>query len=57
MSTRLVAAFAEVPELYVADGHHRSAAATRVRALRKDRNPDHTGEEPYNYFLSVIFPA
>ncbi|TFG40051.1 MAG: DUF1015 domain-containing protein, partial [Candidatus Aminicenantes bacterium] len=52
----LVAGFAAVPELYVADGHHRSAAATRVRALRKDRNPDHTGEEPYNFFLSVIFP-
>jgi uncharacterized protein (DUF1015 family) len=52
----LVKAFADVPELYVADGHHRSAAATRVRALRKDRNPNHTGEEPYNFFLSVIFP-
>jgi len=52
----LVAAFGDVPELYVADGHHRSAAATRVRAIRKDRNPDHTGEEPYNFFLSVIFP-
>jgi len=52
----LVVAFGDVPELYVADGHHRSAAATRVRALRKDRNPDHTGEEPYNFFLSVIFP-
>jgi uncharacterized protein (DUF1015 family) len=52
----LVAAFADVPELYVADGHHRSAAATRVRALRRERNPDHTGEEPYNFFLSVIFP-
>ena len=52
----LVAAFADVPELYVADGHHRSAAATRVRALRKDRNSDHTGEEPYNFFLSVVFP-
>jgi len=52
----LVAAFAEVPELYVADGHHRSAAATRVRALRRDRNPGHTGEEPYNFFLSVVFP-
>jgi uncharacterized protein (DUF1015 family) len=52
----LVNAFADVPELYVADGHHRSAAATRVRALRRDRNPNHTGEEPYNFFLSVIFP-
>ena len=52
----LVAAFAGVPELYVADGHHRSAAGTRIRALRRDANPGHTGEEPYNYFLSVIFP-
>lgn len=52
----LVNAFADVPELYVADGHHRSAAATRVRALRRDANPSHTGEEPYNYFLSVVFP-
>ena len=52
----LVEAFAEVPELYVADGHHRSAAGTRIRALRRDANPNHTGDEPYNYFLSVIFP-
>ena len=52
----LVDRFAEVPHLYVADGHHRSAAGTRIRALRRDANPDHTGEEPYNYFLSVIFP-
>lgn len=52
----LTEAFAKVPELYVADGHHRSAAATRIRAQRRDANPDHTGEEPYNFFLSVIFP-
>lgn len=52
----LTEAFAAVPELYVADGHHRSAAATRIRALRRDANPKHTGEEQYNYFLSVIFP-
>jgi uncharacterized protein (DUF1015 family) len=52
----LTEAFAKVPELYVADGHHRSAAATRIRALRRDANPEHTGEEQYNYFLSVIFP-
>ena len=52
----LVDAFGDVPELYVADGHHRSAAATRVRTIRKDGNPGHTGEEPYNFFLSVIFP-
>jgi len=49
-------AFAEVPEMYVADGHHRSAAATRIRALRREKNSGHTGEEPYNFFLSVIFP-
>jgi uncharacterized protein (DUF1015 family) len=48
--------FADVPELYVADGHHRSAAGTRIRALRRDANPNHTGRESYNYFLSVIFP-
>jgi uncharacterized protein (DUF1015 family) len=42
--------------LYIADGHHRSAAASRVAASRKAANPGHTGEEAYNYFLSVIFP-
>ncbi len=52
----LVAAFADVPELYVADGHHRSAAGTRIRSLRRDANPNHTGSEGYNFFLSVIFP-
>jgi len=42
--------------LYIADGHHRSAAASRVAAMRRERNPHHTGDEPYNYFLAVIFP-
>ncbi|MEW6646861.1 MAG: DUF1015 family protein [Pseudomonadota bacterium] len=42
--------------LYIADGHHRSAAASRVAAARKAANPKHSGEEAYNYFLSVIFP-
>ena len=42
--------------LYIADGHHRSAAASRVAAARKAANPKHTGEEAYNYFLAVIFP-
>lgn len=42
--------------LYIADGHHRSAAASRVAAMRKGSNPEHTGEESYNYFLTVIFP-
>jgi len=53
---RLSDAFAQLGALYVADGHHRSAAASRVAAARKDANPNHTGDEPYNYFLSVIFP-
>jgi Uncharacterized conserved protein len=42
--------------LYIADGHHRSAAASRVAAARQAANPQHSGEEAYNYFLSVIFP-
>jgi len=48
--------FEALDALYVADGHHRSAAASRVAGERKAANPDHTGEEHYNYFLSVIFP-
>ena len=42
--------------IYIADGHHRSAAASRVCASRKAANPEHTGDEAYNYFLTVIFP-
>jgi len=53
---RLSAAFEQLDGLYVADGHHRSAAAARIAAARKAANPNHTGDEPYNYFLSVIFP-
>ncbi len=48
--------FENVERLYIADGHHRCAAASRVAASRRAANPDHTGEESYNYFLSVIFP-
>lgn len=47
----------EVKALYVADGHHRTAAANRVGQLRKKANPSHTGNEEYNFFLSVNFPA
>ena len=53
---RLTVLFAAIPRLYVADGHHRSAAASRVRELRRDKNPGHTGNEEYNSFLTVIFP-
>lgn len=46
----------EIPSLYVADGHHRTAAAARVGQERKANNPNHSGDEEYNYFMAVIFP-
>jgi uncharacterized protein (DUF1015 family) len=48
--------FDGMDRLYIADGHHRSAAASRVAAARKAANPQHRGDEPYNYFLAVVFP-
>jgi len=54
--TWLTAQFADIENLYVADGHHRSAAASRVRELRRNGNPSHCGEEEYNFFLTVVFP-
>lgn len=56
-SDEFVKAFESVPLLYVADGHHRSASASRARAALKAENPNHNGTEEYNYFLSVMFPA
>ena len=53
---KLTRAFEAMPALYVADGHHRSAAASRVAAERRAANPNHTGDEAYNYFLTVMFP-
>ncbi len=47
----------KVPLSYVADGHHRSASAARVGKERREKNPSHTGQEDYNWFLSVLFPA
>ena len=52
----LVKSFAQVPLLYIADGHHRAASASRARAELKQQSFAHTGEEDYNYFLTVIFP-
>ena len=46
----------EVPAFYVADGHHRTAAAARVGAEKRGQNPDHAGDEEYNYFMAVCFP-
>ncbi len=50
------AAFNDMNYLYVADGHHRTASAAKVGLLRKEANPNHTGEEEYNFFMTVIFP-
>jgi len=47
--------FKSVPDLYVADGHHRTAAAARVGQQKKDNNPDHDGTEEYNFFMAVLF--
>ena len=49
--------FAQIPCLYIADGHHRSAAAARVGAERRKANPNHNGTEEYNYFLATCFSA
>ena len=56
VNARITQIFAGVPALYVADGHHRSAAAARVGAEKRKANPNHTGREEYNYFMAVIFP-
>jgi uncharacterized protein (DUF1015 family) len=56
-AARLENAFAEIPATYVADGHHRAASAVKVAQMRRAANPAHTGSEPYNYFLAVMFPA
>ena len=52
----LVNSFASVPLLYIADGHHRAASASRARAELRNQSFAHTGNEDYNYFLTVIFP-
>ncbi|MDE6340162.1 MAG: DUF1015 family protein, partial [Muribaculaceae bacterium] len=49
--------FDKIPHLYIADGHHRSAAAALVGAEKAAANPNHTGDEEYNYFMAVAFPA
>jgi uncharacterized protein (DUF1015 family) len=55
--TRLRKLFADLPNLYVADGHHRSAAAAIVGRERAQANSMHTGDEEYNFYLAVVFPA
>jgi len=53
----LIEAFKDVPLLYIADGHHRAASASRARADLKEKNPHHDGNEEYNFFVTVLFPA
>lgn len=53
---KITSIFAEIPAMYIADGHHRSAAAAGVGDEKKKNNPNHTGKEEYNYFLAVCFP-
>ena len=55
--TTITKEFSKMPALYIADGHHRSAAAALVGAEKAKQNPNHTGKEEYNYFMAVCFPA
>lgn len=57
INTRITEAFAKIPYLYIADGHHRTAAAALVGNEKARLNPNHRGDEEYNYFLAVAFPA
>ena len=55
--SKITEEFEKIPNLYIADGHHRSAAAALVGAEKAKNNPNHKGDEEYNYFLAVAFPA
>ncbi len=53
----VISGIAKVKNLYIADGHHRAASASRAQKVKMDKNPGHNGSEEYNYFLAVLFPA
>jgi len=53
----LVSAFENIPAIYIADGHHRAASSSRARAVMREKNPHHTGEEEYNFVIAALFPA
>lgn len=57
MIAKITSEFEKIPAMYIADGHHRSAAAALVGAEKARNNPDHKGDEEYNYFMAVAFPA
>lgn len=52
----IINAFADINKIYIADGHHRAASAVKVGLKRREANPSYTGEEEFNFFLSVLFP-
>ena len=56
LNAQIAEAFTVVPLLYIADGHHRAKSASRARETLQSQNPNHTGEEEYNFFQGVIFP-
>ena len=53
----LIEEFRKQEKIYVADGHHRAKSASRAREEKRNSNPNHTGDEEYNYFIAVVFPA
>lgn len=53
----IIKAFEKVPALYIADGHHRAASSSRARAALREKNPNHTGAEEYNFVIAALFPA
>lgn len=57
MNQALIEAFGQIPLLYIADGHHRAKSASRARETLRSQNPDHRGDEEYNFFQCVIFPS
>ena len=57
IDAKIESAFASLDALYIADGHHRCASAVKVGVKRRSENPNYTGKEEFNYFLSVIFPS
>ena len=56
-ANKLIELFKAVPNLYIADGHHRNASAAKVGLKRREEHPDYTGDEEFNYYLAVIFPS
>lgn len=57
LAAEIQSAFEDIPSLYIADGHHRAASAVKVGLKRREETPGYTGEEPFNFFLSVLFAA